>query len=106
MMDNDDNRRMISPSLLYQAVLNLTLNVISLDSSYFSGLYRYLLILFSYWSIPWLRLLTLRSAEKLFLKAELVIFLCSDEGMLNATGTAVCNLSDFYSCSKRCSFPC
>ena len=84
----------ISPSLLYQTARNLTLNLISLDSSYFSRLYKYLLFLFSYWSIPWLLSLTLGSAVKLYVRAELVTPLCSDEGMLNATETAVCNLSE------------
>ena len=30
----------------------------------------------------------------------------TEEGMLNCTETAVCNLSEFYWCSKRCSFSC
>ena len=96
----------IAPSLLHQTVKNLTLNLISPDSSYISRLYKYFLILFSDWSIPWLLLLTLGPAEKLYIRAEFAISLCTEEGKLDATETVVCNLSEFYWCSKRCLFSC
>ena len=93
-------------TLLYQTVGNLTLNLISRDSSNFSKLYKFLFILFSYWSIPSLLLLTLGSAEKLYIRAEFAIFLCTKDGMSDATETSACNLSNFYWCSKPCSFSC
>ena len=70
----------ILPSLLYQTIGNLTLNLISLDSSCFSRLYKYLLIMIPYWSIPWLLLLTLGSAKKLYIRADFVISLCTEDG--------------------------
>ena len=78
----------ILPSFLYQTIGNLTLNLISLDSSCFSRLYKYLLIMIPYWSIPWLLFLTLGSAEKLYIRADFVISLCTEDsakrnGMLN-----------------------
>ena len=69
----------ISPSLLYHIVGNLKLKLISPDSSCFSWLYKYLLILFSYWSIPWLLLLTLWSGEKPYIRAVFSISLCTEE---------------------------
>ena len=63
----------------------------------------HLLILIFYWSIPLLISLSLGSAERLYI-VQFAIFLFSEEGMLNATETAVCNLSEFYWCSKRCLF--
>ena len=93
----------ISPSLLYQTDGNITLNQIPLDSSYFSRLYKFLI---SYWSIPWLLLLTPGSAIKLYIRAELTISFCTEEGMLNATEAAKCNSSEFYWCSKRWLFSC
>ena len=96
----------ISPSLLYQTVRIIALNLISPDSSYFFRLHKYLLILISYWSIPWLLHLILGSAEKLQIRAEFAISLCTDENMLNTSETAVFDLSEFYWCSKHCLFPC
>ena len=40
---------------------------------------------------------------------EMTLFLsslCTEEGMLNATETAGCNLSEFYWCSKHYLFSC
>ena len=65
----------------------------------FPGLYEYLLILISYWSIPRLLLLSLASTERLYIRAEFAISLCTEKGILNTTEIAVCNLSEFYWCS-------
>ena len=71
----------ISPSLLHQTVVNLALNLISPDFSYFSRLFKHLLIQIFYWSVPWLHLLTLGSAEKLYIRAEFTHFLCTEKGV-------------------------
>ena len=71
----------ISPSLLYQIVGKLALNLISPNFFFFSFMfYKYLSFLFSHWSISlmqsyWLSLFTLESADKLFIRAEFSISL-------------------------------
>ena len=97
---------MLSTGFCHPSFIRLMLNLISRDSFYSSNLYKYLLILFSYWSILWLLLPTVGSTVKLYIRVEFAISLCTEEGMLNSTETAVCNLSDFYWCFKRCLFPC
>ena len=57
-------------------------------------LYKYLLILISYWAFSCPLLLNLGSAEKLYLRVEFGISVCTEKGMLNATETAVCNPSE------------
>ena len=91
----------ILPSFFYQIAGNLTLNLISSYSCYISRLYKYLLTLVSYWSIPWLLLLSLGTAEKLYIKIDYSTSRCTEDGMVNATETATCS-SDFYWYSKRC----
>ena len=84
----------ILPSLLYQHVGNPTLNLISPDFSYFFPGFTSISI--SYLSMPWLLPLSLGSAERLYIRAEFVISLYTEEGLFSATETTVCNLSEFY----------
>ena len=72
----------------------------------FPRLHKYLLNLIFFWPIIWLLPISCGSAEKLYIRAEIVISLCSKEDMLKATETAVCNLSEFYCCSKLCLYSC
>ena len=90
----------------YKNVGNLTLPLIPPGLSFFTGLYKYIFLPFSYWSIPWLLLFTVRSADKLHIRAKFSISLYTEYGKLNVTETAVCNFSDFYRCSKLYSFSC
>ena len=86
----------ILPSPLYQFVRNVTLILFSYYYSSLSRLYKYLSVLFSYWSNRQLLLLTFGSFDNLCIRAEFSISLCTEDDMLNATETAVCNPSDFY----------
>ena len=66
----------------------------------FPILCEYLLILISYWPIHQLIALSLGSPERLCIRAQFNISLCTEKGILNATETAVCKLSEFYWCSR------
>ena len=96
----------ISPSLLYQNVENLTFNLFSPDSSYFSQASQvsfnsdFLLV------NPVALSPYLGSSERLYFRAEFAISLCTEEDVLNAIETAVCNLYQFYWCFKRILFSC
>ena len=96
----------ISSSLLDQIVGNLTLNLISPDSSFFFRLYKYLSHLFSSWSVHWFLLFTLGFSGKLHVREEYPISVCTEDGMLSTNETAICNISDFCWCSKRFSIYC
>ena len=94
------------PFLLYQIVRNLTFSPISPDSSSFR-FYKYLSLLFFYWSIPVFTFnsigsyfFLLWSSDKLFIRAEFLTSLCTEDSMLSET--AVCNFSHFYRCSMWC----
>ena len=94
----------ILKALLHQIVGHFTLNLISPVSSYFSRLHKYLFLLFFYWSNSWLLFFTFGSADKLYIMVKFSISLCTEDDILNATETSVCNFSDFCWCSKHCSF--
>ena len=91
----------VSSSLLYQIVGKFTLNLISPDSFLSFRLYKYLFIQFSNWSTPLISCNSIGSyslhLDPLinYIKAEFSISLSTEDGMLNATETAVCNFSHF-----------
>ena len=102
---------MISSSFLYHIVWNLALNVISLDSSFFSRIYKYLSIykypicfpigqfldFFSLLLDPLINYIQMQNS------LIYISIFCTEEGMFIVTETATCNISYFYWCCKRCS---
>ena len=93
----------ISLTLLYQNIGNLTLSLISPDSSFFfqalQVFFPFVFLLFN----PLTPLFTLGSSNKLYIRAYFSISLCTEYGMLNVTENAVCNFSVFYWCCICCS---
>ena len=53
---------------------------------------------FNFLQFYWLLLFALGSSDKLHIRAKFSISLCTENSMLNATETAVCNFPDFYWC--------
>ena len=82
---------MISPSLLYQIFGKLTLVLISLDSFFSFSFYKYLSLLFSYWTFPLISCLLLFTHGF----SEFSISLCLENGVVKATKTAICNFLIF-----------
>ena len=94
----------ISSSYIYLTVGNITVDLISSDSTYFS---QSLQVSLNSDFVLLNRLApSLGSAAKLYIRAEFAISLCTEEGMLNSTETTTCYLSEFYWWSKYCLFLC
>ena len=51
----------------------------------------------------WFVLFARESSDAPHIRPEFSIFLCTEDGMLNATENAACNFFHFYWCSIRCS---
>ena len=43
-----------------------------------------------------------QSPDKVCIRAKFFISFCTEDGMLKASETAVCNFSNFHCCSMRC----
>ena len=77
-------------------MLEIRIHFISPHSYFFFQALKTLSVLFSYRLIFWLLLFIPESSDKLYVRAEFSISLCTEDSLLNATKTAVCNLYDLY----------